>query len=133
MADNEDEDLAIRTFEDVCAENSAYFAAEMAKATDPKEEWVALRAIFEHPDLVQLFSHPGGAGADKLEQCRAKYALVSASADVGQQVATIVDSLEAPHLRASGILERVQKGLPPASWGLSTLMAKLESHPAPPA
>ena len=45
--------------------------------------------------------------------------------ELGSKVHVVVDTLEAPHLKPSGIEERLLSGVKPACFGLFTLMQNL--------
>ena len=56
---------------------------------------------------------------------------VSAAEHLGTAIETVVNDLDAPHLKPSGIEERLVGGLDASIFGLLTLVCKLADPPVP--
>ena len=65
--------------------------------------------------------------------CVAKHALwsLTSAAQLGGAIADVVDSLDAPHLRPTGIVARLRDGVDAAAFGAATLVG-CGSTPHPP-
>ncbi len=113
------------TFEGVMAADTAFHQAATAIEFDTKIEASALSVCFESPDVA--------AACSEINQCRwqecrdAWQILKSRDASLGSEIKAVVNELDAPHLRPTSILQRIQDGVKPACHGLFTLVDYLKA------
>lgn len=114
----------VRTFADVARDDADFQAAANAETFDASAEAEALHRLFEGASAAALTEactklNTGG----KLDHARSRYQPWAAHKEkLGAAVHTIVDDLEAPHLKPSGIEQRLLGGVHASCWGLFTLM-----------
>lgn len=106
-------DLAYRTQEAAHVFDGAAEEAALARLFDGAAE-PTLRAALEKSNLAHKFD----GLAEKWRRC-------ASAGDCGARVAAVVEKLEAPHLRPSGIEGRLAE-TPAACFGLLTLMNNME-------
>ena len=102
--------------------NSVPFVAEAEAA--------ALAELFSSADLCAVCEK--GLGAERWGTAAATWrAWAGATPQAqGEAVEGVVVSLDAAHLRPSGILDRLRQGVAPACFGLATLLQNLPDAPA---
>ena len=106
-----------RTVAEVGLDNAAFIAEEKEKGFDGKEEEAALRRIFKEFEEVCKRKLGG-----RWEAVKGKF---KAREWDGEDVRRVVDKLEAPHLKPTGILERMRGGVDAAAFGVATLISNL--------
>lgn len=116
-----------RTVEDVQAEDAAFRrrAAE-APAPVPAAEGEALRALVRDASVCDRCVRV--AGRERWTACETARARVEALSDeaLGAAVATVVDHLDAAHLRPTGIRSRLEEGVDAACHSLVTLLSNVK-------
>ena len=128
------EELPVRTFDDVARENNEWQAqADEAMASfDNKAEGCALTSMCTGSAAAEM-----KAACESLNQgnkwetvqhiwtecCKAKPVET-----LGRDVKNVIDTLEAPHLRPTGIESRLRSGVKPACFGLFSLMQHLATE-----
>ncbi|KAJ1486771.1 hypothetical protein T484DRAFT_1788571 [Baffinella frigidus] len=118
MAEAPSEDM---TFDQVLAADAEWAAKEQAAGFDTKAEGLALKRLLEGPssDALGTACQSVGQGA-QLESARGAWVSWkdAEASELGAEVSAVVSRLEAPHLRPSGIEERILGGVAPACYGL---------------
>jgi len=116
------------SFDQVLAADAEWTAKEQAAGFDTTAEGLALKRLLEGPSSGALGTacQSVGQGA-QLESARVAWAgwKDAEAGDLGAEVAAVVDRLDAPHLRPSGIEQRILGGVAPACYGLCSLMREL--------
>eukprot|EP00931_Biecheleriopsis_adriatica_P001474 TRINITY_DN101827_c0_g1_i1.p1 TRINITY_DN101827_c0_g1~~TRINITY_DN101827_c0_g1_i1.p1 ORF type:complete len:146 (-),score=27.89 TRINITY_DN101827_c0_g1_i1:68-460(-) len=115
---------AQQTFEQVAQLDAEFRAQQESQGFDRISEAAAIRELFASPELVDICrSKLGGRWGDTT----ASWAAWSSSSEeqLGTAIQQVVDDLDAPHLKPTGILERLQGGTDAACFGLATLVSKL--------
>jgi hypothetical protein len=113
------------SFEEVLSADTAFHQATTAIEFDTQKEACALRSCFESPDVA--------AACSEINQCRwqeckdAWQKLKCRDVSVGTEIKAVVSELDAPHLRPTSILQRIQDGVKPACHGLFTLVDYLKA------
>ena len=115
---------AANSFVDVSEGDLIFRTEEAAKPVDPLTEAAALRALFSTEALAATCSRKLGG---RWGACLTTWARLEPLGDahLGAQVLAVADDLEAPHLRAGGIHERLQSGVDAACFGLATLLSNM--------
>ena len=115
---------AANSFVDVSEGDLIFRTEEAAKPVDPLTEAAALRALFSTEALSATCSRKLGG---RWGACLKTWARLEPLGDahLGAQVLAVADDLEAPHLRAGGIHERLQSGVDAACFGLATLLSNM--------
>ena len=115
----------VRTFDDVAKEDAAFQAAARSEAFDAAAEGAALQRLFDGSSATLLTDACASLNsAPRLEKARLRWLHWKAKspAAIGAVVESIVDELDAPHLKPSGIEQRLQSGVKASSFGLLGLM-----------
>ena len=117
------------SFEEVAAADAVYRAQEQAAGFDGDKEAAALRRLFEGESAAALTASAESLSkAEQLAAARGKWeqSLSAAEPDaIASVVRSVVERLDAPHLKPSGIEQRVLSGVQPACFGLFTLMSQM--------
>ena len=115
------------SFAAVAEANAIFYAEESAKQATPLAEGLALRSLFEDTaTCTTCESKLGGRWA----ACLRTWAELEKMDDseLGVQILQVVEELDAPHLKAEGIQERLQGGVDAACFGLATLISNLAAR-----
>ena len=121
----------VRTFEDVSRENNVWTAqADAAMASfDEVAEGKALTSMFAGAAAADVKAAcealNQGSKWEAAQQIWTEHCEKSPAGRLGVAVRGVIDALEAPHLRPSGIESRLRSGVKPACYGLFTLMQHL--------
>jgi hypothetical protein len=110
------------SFDEVLAADAEWTAKEKAVGFDNAAEGAALKRLLEGERSAALASACASVGQDaQLESARVSWASWSEldARELGAEVAAVVERLEAPHLRPTGIEERLLSGVAPACYGAS--------------
>merc|ERR1719150_323410 len=121
------EQPATTTFEDIARMDAEFQTAAKKEPIDPIAEAKALKMLISDTKIVELCIKTVGEKARISSQTWASWNDKS-DADVGSAAVKIVNMLDAPHLKPTGILERINNGVAPACYGLVSLMEKLEKN-----
>ena len=118
---------AERTIDDVQRED-AVFRADAAEAPplDPTTEGAALKAMLR--DATTCARCSAVVTADRWDgtcEVRARCEGLS-DQELGERVAGVIEALDAPHLRPTGIAERLRGGVDAACHGIATLLANIK-------
>mmetsp|Transcript_21487 Transcript_21487/g.44798 ORF Transcript_21487/g.44798 Transcript_21487/m.44798 type:complete len:598 (+) Transcript_21487:33-1826(+) len=109
-----------RTVAEVGEDNATFIEEEKSKAFDGDAEVKALATIFSDSSIVDVCSQKlGGRWPGVLEKYTSK-------AWRGEDIKNVVDALDAPHLKPTGMLERFLAGTDAAAFGVATLLAGLK-------
>lgn len=114
-----------RSFAAVAEGDAIFRYEEGRKAVDPLTEGAALRTLLTPPLSDSCAAKLGG----RWDTCLRTWAQLEPLDDgaIGARVLAVVGELEAPHLRAGGIRERLQGGVDAACFGLVTLLSNMAS------
>ena len=98
---------------------------------DPKIEANALAACFDSAEVSNICT---AISETRWQNCKDFWrSLLSAkNEDLGAKIKTVVEDLDAPHLRPTSILQRIQGGVKPACYGLFSLIDHLKDVEAKP-
>ncbi len=115
------------TFEGVMSADTAFHQATTAIEFDPKKEASALSTCFESPDVAAACLE---INQSRWQECSDAWHVLKKREDsIGSEIHAVVSELDAPHLRPTSILQRIQGGVKPACHGLFTLMDFLKAGP----
>jgi hypothetical protein len=125
------------SFEAVMTADTAFHQATSAIEFDPKKEATALSACFESPDVAAACLEVNQC---RWQECRDAWQMLKIRDEsIGADIKAVVSDLDAPHLRPTSILQRIQGGVKPACHGLFTLVDYLRAgtnsnppNPSPP-
>jgi len=114
------------------AEDDAIFRADAAAASPPDAvaEEKALEALFKDESICEACETTLKARWQSV--CLAKWSQWHASGNtpqelvIGKEVVRVVRTLDAPHLLATGIYERIAGGNTAACFGLATLITNMK-------
>jgi Na+/glutamate symporter len=121
------EEEPMRTFADVAREDAEFQAAAAEEVVDYNIEADVLRSLFIGQRSAQLVSVCEALNATaKLEEARATFQpwATATPSLLGAAIEAVVEGLEAPHLRPSGIARRMECGVAASCFGLFTLLAQ---------
>jgi hypothetical protein len=121
-----------RTIDDVAREDAAWRLSAAARPhvrADDAVEGAALRALLS--DYETCVRCEAVAGAARWRACYAARAAITAEEtddeETGFRVAAVMDALDAPHLRPTGMRARLEKGVDATCHGVVTLLSNLSS------
>jgi hypothetical protein len=130
MAQTQDEPR-VRTFDDVSRENNEWTAqADQAMASfDVVVEGKALISMLYGETAAEMKaaceSLNQSSKWDAAQQVWKEHLQQTPADKLGGAVRGVIDTLEAPHLRPSGIQSRLMSGVKPSCFGLFSLMQHL--------
>ncbi|EKX35706.1 hypothetical protein GUITHDRAFT_146271 [Guillardia theta CCMP2712] len=114
------------SFEEVARKDEQFKQEEKNRAWNSEEEEHALREMFEGAsNSLVASSCAASIKTPCWEQCKEIWMKIK-NDQVGERAKHVVQELEAEHLRPTGILDRLRKGVNPACFGLHTLMKHLD-------
>ena len=109
-----------RTVGDVGLDKQAFVEAERLKEFVCEAEAAALRSIFTDPQTRAICEGKLGA---RWESVLAKF---ESREWGGEHVRDVVERLDAPHLKPTGIIERMRGGTDSAAFGVASLVNNLQ-------
>lgn len=115
-----------RTFAQVAQEDAEFHAAAAAEVFIDKDEGEALSSLIAGTALKEACASLNQSAKcdDAIRAYQESFGGKSPE-ELGSAVRTVIESLEAPHLKPTGILKRLTSGVQPACFGLLTLMQNL--------
>ena len=143
----EREEVIIQTFEDVARADAEFQVREKAEALNQDAEAAAMIGLFSNVEACKRCAKR--LGSDRWETIQSQWqqwavpAVPAAPAPaagstfpttttatttttrLGREIARVVEELDAPHLKPSGISERLDNGVDAACYGLATLLSHL--------
>ena len=122
---------ATRTIGDVGRENEEWVAKETAVSFDDAAECEALKRMLVGSSAEAMQEACSSVNqAAKWQATQQQWSAVNGTLPeaLGARVRSVVESLEAPHLRPSGIEHRLNSGIAPACFGLFALMQHLTAN-----
>ena len=128
----EEEEAPLRTFADVAREDAEFREAASEEAFDVAMEASALHSLFEGPSSAALAEACTALNTTaKLAEARSLYLTWSDvhRPKLGAAVHAVIDELDAPHLKPSGIEQRLQNGVAASCFGVFQLMNNLGRPP----
>jgi hypothetical protein len=121
------QDVEMSTFEQVAEADAAFYNSNKAQEFDANAESSALVTCLESADVSSICM---GVNQTRWQQCKTVWLTevkTEDSAELGAHLKSIVEELDAPHLRPTSILSRIQGGVNPACHSLFALMDHLKS------
>ena len=123
------------TFERVAADDALFREEKSKEEFVESVEGGSLRSLMEgNSSEAMLRACEGLNKAEQLEEGRrTTWSQLAASGDdvgIGRVVRRVVEELEAPHLKPSGIESRLNGGVPSACMGLLSLLRHLQREVA---
>mmetsp|Transcript_44362 Transcript_44362/g.71198 ORF Transcript_44362/g.71198 Transcript_44362/m.71198 type:complete len:133 (-) Transcript_44362:123-521(-) len=116
-----------RTITEVQLQDAVYRAdAAAAPPLDPTVEGAALKSLLaDHGVCDRCRQVAGEARWGSCADARTAVAELS-DAELGGKVATVIDALDAAHLRPTGIDQRLKSGVDAACHGITTLLSNIK-------
>lgn len=115
------------SFDHVIQADAAFKEAAQADHLDPRKEAAALAMCLECSDVSDICMKVSRARWIQCEEAW-KSQLKFGSDELGQNIKSVVEDLDAPHLRPTSILDRIQGGVNPACHSLFALMDHLKNR-----
>lgn len=114
------------TLADVARDDAQFRADAATEIVDYEAEANVLRSFFIGQRNTQLTAACEAVNAlTRLEAAREKFKpwVTAHPAQIGAAIQSVVEELDAPHLRPAGIAKRLEGGVDAACFGLFTLIA----------
>lgn len=116
-----------RTIADVQNQDAVFRAeAAAAPALDPAVEGATLKTLLTDEGTCTRCKNV--AGGARWSDCEGARAAVAAMADLelGAKILSVIDELDAAHLRPTGIQQRLHSGVDAACHGIATLLTHIK-------
>ena len=133
-ADAPADEAPVRTITDVQRENAEWVANAEKEVFDESVEAAALTSMFAGDSVAAVQQACSTLNqSPKWDEAQRIWSTAlegQTSEQLGKAVRSVVDELEAPHLKPSGIQSRLLGGVPAACFGLFTLLQSMNQAAA---
>lgn len=125
VADTVEDEGGFRSFEQVAEDDAVYRADARADELDPTTEAAALKRLFANDTVCAVCEAKLGDRFKAISSVWDSWGDGCDDSKLGAAIAKVVTTLDAPHLKPSGIYERLTSGTDAACYGLATLMGDI--------